>query len=439
MGRIIFRGIALILFSILLYKGAHGGHDVEPPLLPSVAESRIIDSLMVLFKRGELKSFDQFGPAESRIAAGMIDRVQSTGLDRAELFIYGKLLSLAGKGEQAVGIMEGLGEGADVPARDARAWMISRCISHEEYEAAEEMLAEYRSDFEPTGDHEDNLFWQVMRLANRYNEMNKPEGAIRLYLDELDSLPFDAPYRSFNLAEDALSLLIEAGRLDECRAMLNRYEAGLRDALARHEQNLPPADSTARAVDKTARAFRRLVKLCEVLEKRLNLIGAEAPSLEFEHVYNADSTLTLDDLTGSIVVIDFWGTWCLPCIEGFEELRRMYDDFHDRGVECLGVTSFQETYRDIDTGETEGSDAAPMSREREIEVIGKLIEKHGVIWPCAFSKRSVYDPEYTVTGIPMIVILDREGRIRFIQHGPGCEPQKRRIITSLLSESPQSR
>lgn len=439
MDRNIFRGCALVLFSILLCKETRGGQDVESMLLPSVAESRIIDSLGVLFERGELKSFDQFGPAERRIAAGMIDRVQSTGLERAELFIYGKLLSLAGRGERAVDIMEDLGEGADVSARDARTWLISKRISHEEYERAEEMLAEFRRDFEPTGDHRDNLYWQVMRLANRYNEMNKPDEAIRLYMDELGSLSFDAPYRSFNLAEDALSLFIEAGRLKECKAMLDRYETGLRDALARHEQDLTPPDSTARADDKTARAYRRLVELYEVLEKRLDLVGAEAPALEFDHVYNADSTLALDDLTGSIVVIDFWGTWCLPCIEGFEELRRIYDDFHDRGVEILGVTSFQGTYRDIDTGEKEGSDAAPMSREREIEVTGKFIEKQGVLWPCAFSKRSVFDPEYTVTGVPMVVILDREGRIQFIQHGPGCEPQKRRIIASLLSESPQSR
>lgn len=87
----------------------------------------------------------------------------------------------------------------------------------------------------------------------------------------------------------------------------------------------------------------------------------------------------------------------------------------------------------------ESSNAAPMSREREIEVIGSFIEKHGIIWHCALSKLSMYDPEYKVTGVPMVLILDRERRIRFIQHGLGCEPQKRRILTSLLSESPQSR
>jgi len=48
--------------------------------------------------------------------------------------------------------------------------------------------------------------------------------------------------------------------------------------------------------------------LYEVLEKRIDLIGTEPPALAFENTDNADSPLTLDDLMGSIVMIDFRGT-----------------------------------------------------------------------------------------------------------------------------------
>lgn len=336
-------------------------------------------------------------------------------------------------------IMENLGRGDDIHAREAWKWRIAMTAKKKQYDVAGEMIVEYRQKFKPAPEDVEGMLLPVRSLALRYDEMNHPENALSLYLDELDSLPFDAPYRSFRLAEDAMSLLIEAGRLDECRAMLDRYGACLRDALARHTAEIPPADSTAQADDPFSDAYHELINLYDLLHKRLDLIGVKAPALTFDHVYNADSTLTLDDLTGTIVVIDFWATWCLPCIDGYKELRRIYDDFHDRGVEILGVTSFQGSYWSMDTGETEGSDDEPMSREREINVTGSFIEKHGMSWPCAFSNRSVFDPDYTVTGIPMFVILDRGGRIHFIQRGRGSEQQKRRVIAALLSESSNSR
>jgi hypothetical protein len=108
-------------------------------------------------------------------------------------------------------------------------------------------------------------------------------------------------------------------------------------------------------------------------------------------------------------------------------------------VEILGATSFQGSYWNMDTGETKDSDKEPMSWERKIEVTGSFIEKHGMTWPCVFSKRSLYDSEYTVTGIPLSMILDRERRIRFIRCGRCSEQQNRRIIARLVSEPPHSR
>ncbi len=435
MKRFIGTVVWIIAVSISVVGSAREDDQSVSPQLPSVVESRIIDSLMVLFQKGEIGGIDQFEPVRSRVAAGMIDQVQSTGLDRAELFVYGKLLDWAVRTDESLMIMENLMRGDDIHARDAWKWCITTAAKKEQYDVTGEMMVKYRQIFNPVPEDLEGMLLPVRSLAMRYDNINQSNKSLSIYLEELDSLPFDAPYRSFRLAGDAMSLLIEASRLTECRAMLERNGAGLRDALARYERENPPADSTAQADDSLTEAYHDLIDLYASLHKRLDLIGAKSPSLTFEHVYNADSTLTLDDLTGKIVMIDFWATWCLPCMDGFKELQRIYDDFHDRGVEILGVTSFQGSYWNMDTGETEGSDAEPMSREREIEVTGAFIEKHGMSWPCVFSNRSVFDPEYTVTGIPMFVILDRGGRIRFIQCGRGSEQQKRRVIARVISDS----
>lgn len=47
----------------------------------------------------------------------------------------------------------------------------------------------------------------------------------------------------------------------------------------------------------------------------------------------------LEDLQGDFVLLEFWGSWCGPCHEGFPELRALYDDFHFRNKE--GKPGFQ--------------------------------------------------------------------------------------------------
>jgi hypothetical protein len=116
----------------------------------------------------------------------------------------------------------------------------------------------------------------------------------------------------------------------------------------------------------------------------------------------------------------------------FSELREIYTDYGDRGLTVVGVTSFQGIYRDLETGKMEGSPTNKLDREREIELTAAFIEKHEMTWPCAFSSRSVFDPEYGIQGIPTFVILDRDGKIRLIQTGIGQEQQKRRMIEKLL-------
>jgi thiol-disulfide isomerase/thioredoxin len=310
--------------------------------------------------------------------------------------------------------------------------MLSSKVKDKEYARARGMIWEYRRKFGTDPAYSDGLYEPVTSLARRYNEMNEQEEAIRLCMEELESLPFDAPYRSFGIAEDVMPLLVEADRIAECRTVLERFEAGLRDALSRCSEDSSRSDSTAQAGGPVREKYQDLVEMYGLLQRRLDLIGGKAPTFKFVRVYHADSTLTLDDFIGTVLVIDFWATWCLPCLEEYKELQRLYDEFKGRGVEILGVTSFQGSYWDRDTGTTEGSDEEPLSREREIEVTRSFIEEHHMIWPCAFSDRSVFDPEYTVTAIPTVVILDREGIVRFFRSGLGCEQQVRRIVSRLI-------
>jgi len=64
-------------------------------------------------------------------------------------------------------------------------------------------------------------------------------------------------------------------------------------------------------------------------------IGAIAPDFE----WNAPNgkTLTLSDLRGKTVVINFWATWCKPCLREIPDLSKVYEQYKARGVVMLGV------------------------------------------------------------------------------------------------------
>lgn len=64
--------------------------------------------------------------------------------------------------------------------------------------------------------------------------------------------------------------------------------------------------------------------------------GEPAPGFELDRLHGG--RVTLDDLRGKLVLIDFWATWCPPCVLEIPELNAFYDEHRDRGVEVLAIS-----------------------------------------------------------------------------------------------------
>ncbi len=108
------------------------------------------------------------------------------------------------------------------------------------------------------------------------------------------------------------------------------------------------------------------------------------------------SLVTLSSLKGKPVVIDFWGTWCGPCRKAVPELVKLYDQFSPKGVTFLGIA---------------------LNDPRDSLV--KFQKDNSVPYPILLGTNDVAKA-YQVTGIPMTVLLDKEGQI--VYHGVGFEP-----------------
>jgi len=126
--------------------------------------------------------------------------------------------------------------------------------------------------------------------------------------------------------------------------------------------------------------------------RRLNLPGNQ---MDVVGTLLDGSDLDWASYRGKVVLVDFWATWCGPCRAEVPNILKMYQAYHEKGFEVLGISL----------------DKSPEDAE-------SYIKQMGIPWPTLFSKhpeeRGWNHPmavNYGINGIPRAILVDRDGKV----------------------------
>ncbi len=104
----------------------------------------------------------------------------------------------------------------------------------------------------------------------------------------------------------------------------------------------------------------------------------------------------MKNLKGKVVVIDFWATWCGPCLAEIPHMKELYTKYRGQGVEFIGVS--------LDQPKDKGG----------LDNLRKYVKDNGIEWP-QYYQGNYWDSEFSkglgITAIPRVFVVDQNGKL----------------------------
>jgi peroxiredoxin len=107
--------------------------------------------------------------------------------------------------------------------------------------------------------------------------------------------------------------------------------------------------------------------------------------------------ITLEDLKGKVVMLDFWGTWCPPCVASVPELRNLYNRYSKESFVLIGISS-----------------------DHDDVVWRSFTDRNHMVWPQYRDRDHRILEMFSIRAFPTYIIIDQEGILRFQSTGYGA-------------------
>jgi thiol-disulfide isomerase/thioredoxin len=274
-----------------------------------------------------------------------------------------------------------------------------------------------RKEFLEVGARRDVLIFELFKadpnherlpeLMNEHWRRHPPIGAEAAQFDrEINEVL--ARTRNENLRAEALFARAQAGLLKTQQTgasdlvgvedFVRTYPKDMRSEMLLYSAAVVVRDNATKKsfVDRLFKEYpgSRFAQDIQGLRRQFDAIGKPF-ELEFTDAITG-SAVTMKGLKGKVVVIDFWATWFAPSVKELPHMKALYDKYHDRGVEFIGVS--------LDKPKEQGG----------LDLLKDFVKQNGIRWPQYYpgnSWESEFVRSWGINALPAVFVVDTEGKL----------------------------